>query len=732
MRPKSHEKLHPRIENSVIRQLTPKVALHLAKTWQPYKNLSAIQVILRQMNSRRFAAVTLRQLLSRLVYELPHADMAYHIGLGIEEAFRLGLRRDPKDESRRLRTMRQAIGFRLARSAKFTKPWDKFMVCKIGGVGLYSALEASGICQRIDHPTKRKPFRARMKVIAPTPEFSEWLIRNQVLLEEYLEERKPKTEPFKDWASLRHAELRDGLIRSSRVQPPEVTAEEIQPILQSVNHLQKTGWRINEDVFKVYEQAFHDGVAVGGLPHRVEPTLDRLVSKREWAGHVHQVGVHKMRGRNAAYTLATAKNLRDRPIFYAWNIDWRGRLYPLGHRIHPQGDDIGRGLLEFQEPTPMTSDAKFSLAEHGAAMWGHKGSIEEMHHWVAGHEDRIIYSAQNPLDHRWWAEAGEPWKFLAFCFEWHRQANADFRAPTHLPCLIDGSANFLQIASLLLRDEELAASCNVTPGPRVDVYRQIADRATELLRGHTWGDEWLEIMGGSVQRAPVKRAVIAFSFGRNAHVAAQDICGWFWDQGHDFAFGGEIRKPSAYFCRVVQEAMGPLYTRMQELHDWTKDLCNQAISKGRIPEWRAATGLPIRLRYVKRRNRRVDVNRRQTSLQKFTFADELESGEIDVRRLRAAAPANLLQHFDAVCMTRAVNQLAADGCQQLNAIHDGLALPAPQIALAHQRIREAYAEIFAEDQLGLWAMQIAGSAQHLPRTGALDASCLLDSDYFFA
>lgn len=34
-------------------------------------------------------------------------------------------------------------------------------------------------------------------------------------------------------------------------------------------------------------------------------------------------------------------------IWFAHNLDWRGRVYPLATCLSPQGDELSRALLEF-------------------------------------------------------------------------------------------------------------------------------------------------------------------------------------------------------------------------------------------------------------------------------------------------------------------------------------------------------------------------------------------------
>ena len=143
-----------------------------------------------------------------------------------------------------------------------------------------------------------------------------------------------------------------------------------------------------------------------------------------------------------AFRLSLAERLFDEPRFYfPYQLDHRGRAYPVPQLVNPQSDDIGRSLLEFAEGKPLGERGAYWLAILMANSYWKKNkvSFDDRLAWVNRHEPEIIAFANDPLRvHRFWNEADKPWTFLAACQEWKccREQGPEFRS--HLPVSMDG------------------------------------------------------------------------------------------------------------------------------------------------------------------------------------------------------------------------------------------------------------------------------------------------------
>jgi len=176
----------------------------------------------------------------------------------------------------------------------------------------------------------------------------------------------------------------------------------------------------------------------------------------------------------------------DERIYFPYNVDFRGRAYPIPPNLNHLGNDMCRGLLKFAEEKPLGKDGLFWLKVHLANLFGKsKMSLDDRRKFADDHVDLIFKVADEPLDERWWLDADEPWQALAAC----KEIAAAIRHPTgpesypcSLPVHADGSCNGLQHYAALGRDHHGGDQVNLTPGdtPR-DVYAGVCDLVVKKL-----------------------------------------------------------------------------------------------------------------------------------------------------------------------------------------------------------------------------------------------------------
>jgi len=172
-------------------------------------------------------------------------------------------------------------------------------------------------------------------------------------------------------------------------------------------------------------------------------------------------------------------------IYFVWQIDFRGRVYPVQTLLNPQGGDIAKSLLLFDKEQKLNERGVFWFKVHGANLYGEvdKEIFEKRIEWIESHKEGILNSAKEPLKYDFWKKADEPFEFLAFCFEYQKYIKDPNNFYTSLPVAIDGSNNGLQHISTLLRDIESAKKVNVLPTGRVeDIYKFIAQTLQEELK----------------------------------------------------------------------------------------------------------------------------------------------------------------------------------------------------------------------------------------------------------
>src|SRR5690606_17603229 len=168
-----------------------------------------------------------------------------------------------------------------------------------------------------------------------------------------------------------------------------------------------------------------------------------------------------------------------------------------------QGEDLDRGILQFAEAVPQTDEGRRWLKIHAANCWANDGldkaRFDDRVQWVDEHIGRIRSVAADPLADKWWAEAENPWQFLATCFELVRDDGL-----TQLPVSVDGSCNGLQHYSAMGLDPIGGAAVNLLPSDRPnDIYQLVADKVADAVRR----EEGVKPPLPPITRKLVKRAV---------------------------------------------------------------------------------------------------------------------------------------------------------------------------------------------------------------------------------
>lgn len=278
-------------------------------------------------------------------------------------------------------------------------------------------------------------------------------------------------------------------------------------VYDAINHIQATKWQINQKVLEIAQALWEQGKTIADLPDRedeaVPPypfpeitdkellTEEQLQKVKAWKAEAYDI--HKRNVQKRSIRIATAQIFRIalqfkdyEQIWFPYQMDFRGRLYPIPVLLQPQGSDLAKGLLRFAEGKQVAGNPKAVewLEIHGANMFGFdKASYQERIDWVQQRKDEIQAIAKNPLDNLAWTEADKPFQFLAWCFEYaeYLKNPAEFR--THLPIQLDGTCNGLQHYSALLNDEVGGKAVNIvnTDTPS-DIYAIVADKLQEKLK----------------------------------------------------------------------------------------------------------------------------------------------------------------------------------------------------------------------------------------------------------
>lgn len=237
-------------------------------------------------------------------------------------------------------------------------------------------------------------------------------------------------------------------------------------------------------------------------------------------------------------------------IYFPYNMDFRGRAYPVPPHLSNVGSDLCRGMLTFAEGKPLGERGLYWLKVHLANFAGKdKMTFDDRANFVDEHMDQVRESANDPFGgERWWMKLEDPFQGLATCFEIVNAMDSDDPASymCSLPVHMDGSCNGLQHYAALGRDSIGGKAVNLcaTEEPQdvyVGVMHEVIRRVTaEADREVDFDSSCLEslsrkqkkalvnnraakLVNGLIDRGVVKRTVMTSVYGVTYIGARQQI-----------------------------------------------------------------------------------------------------------------------------------------------------------------------------------------------------------------
>jgi DNA-directed RNA polymerase len=535
----------------------------------------------------------------------------------------------------------------------------------------------------------------------------------------------------------------------------------------ALNRLQETGWAVNSRVLAVVREALEAGGEVAGLPGmEPEPLPAKPVdigeneeARKAWRRTAAQVHERNRSETGQRYEALKAVTLAERYVeypafFYVWNLDFRGRCYPVADILQPQGADVARGLLHFADSVSLGTDGAWWLALHGANCLGeHEGrkmshlTLEDRVTLIDSCSRRIERIAADPWSDRMWQDADDPWQFLAFCFEWSdflkagRSGNFMSRLVVH----VDGTANGLQHFSALLRDEEGAEAVNMTARQEPsDIYQRVADAVLTLLWNETGDDKpYADMWLGApipVDRKLVKRPTMTSAYGSGRFGFAdqilhylrneQDVETWRSIRKHFVHEGKEVyAMASRYMAAAIWQALGQVVGSAFAAMDWLQAASREITKRGELTSWTVpVSGMLVIQPYVAYHSIQVRTVIAGQAWVPRAYQPKLDS-PVAHEQANGVSP-NFIHSLDAAALQMTVVRACSQGACSFAAVHDSFGSHAGNMAQVSHTLRVAFLDLHRGDILGK-LREAWGIDSELPPRGTYKLDEVLSADYFF-
>ena len=99
---------------------------------------------------------------------------------------------------------------------------------------------------------------------------------------------------------------------------------------------------------------------------------------------------------------AMAQRMCSKTFHYNFQLDSRGRIYPIVNYFEPTGSDLAKGLLLFGDGVPVSDNVLYNLAIHTANCMGEdKLSMDDRVLYVWVHMDEILEAANDLANSEW-------------------------------------------------------------------------------------------------------------------------------------------------------------------------------------------------------------------------------------------------------------------------------------------------------------------------------------------
>jgi DNA-directed RNA polymerase len=509
---------------------------------------------------------------------------------------------------------------------------------------------------------------------------------------------------------------------------------DLSPVYAAVNALQNTPYRINQAVCRFQREAWAAGLPFFGAER-----------ERDSAKPQSKKSEHQRKGlqKTMAFRFGQAERLSVEERFYfPWQVDHRGRAYPVPPLINPQSDHIGRAQIEFADGKPLGERGAYWLAIHLAnCYWKKKKvSFRKRLAWVEENEKEILYFATNPLRiHRFWTEADQPWLLLAACLEWIRYREEGPGMISHLPISMDGSCNGYQHLSAMGLDPIGGRATNLMgreararqgeassdDGPE-DIYQWVSDlvcHRLEISSNVEIARQLLAIM----DRELAKNATMTTPYGVTLRTIYKALC-----EKDAIKALKDSEKCAMYLAKLLVECIPEVAVEAGRIMEWLRDVAGIIAKQNRGMMWITPAGF-----VVLHENRKPKEARLATADRMILVYHHDDKQKIDVRKQVDGIVAHLVHSMDAAHMMRTINRLYAEGIRHFAMVHDSYGVHACDVDLLNRVLREEFVRIYSEPVLQNFLDQQRKTHSGIslpdpPKTGALDIRQVLASPYFFA
>ncbi len=667
------------------------------------------------------AAVGLRVVLDKLSRRQPLRTLQVAVGRAIEnEVKALALHPDV------LRLVKRRSGVRAATSKGTLRQlrvehdrWPADCCAEVGGL-LIDVIAAETPLLKMTGNPRPGALRARM-FVEPTETALEIIQANPP--RPLGVRRLPMLVPPRPWEGLTGGgHITDNTSRLVNSRQPRsfeyLERADLTPALEVVNRLQQQQMRI--DPWMVEQQRIAWDANIRGLfpvlrdPITAPPRPQERVGPeayREWQQQVLASRQDQRDGATSRARIETAirqcEEVAGRPLWFAYDLDFRGRVYTSNRYATHQGPDWEKGAIEFGRGEPCGQDGVEWLLMAAAGHWGlNRKTWAERLAWGQENAGRLVAAAEEPLDRlEAWRDAKDPWQFLqaARAFkQWRDDPSAAIRCPVRL----DQTTSGLGILAALTRDRVIAESCNLIGAEPNDLYARVAEQVLEVVRadletGSTQEQRnaavWLEV---GIDRKLMKGPVMTTTYGAMYLGLLDGLTDQLQERlgvVRTTDYESKLLRPARYLTTRVTTVLRREVATCLAVQKWLRAMGLKVVSQQQRLRWTTPMGFPIDLGVEAEATSKVTTLVNGTPRWK-TPRDRPIKGELGARATCRSITANLVHTFDAAFCWAIVYRAGLQGAEVLPN-HDCFAMLPSRAGWLHKTLHDELRELYKTDWL---------------------------------
>ena len=559
----------------------------------------------------------------------------------------------------------------------------------------------------------------------------------------------------------------------------------VENVSAALNAMQRTGWKINTKVLDTMQWLFDRKADLVPGFVRADPPVKPAFTPEEWEADkkacktvLYQYNEQERADRSTRLQTLTllevANKFRDENrIYFCWDMDSRGRAYPITSSLSPQGSDWNKHLLQFAQGQVIKKDSDMDGIRFVAAnAMGHdKLPINDRIQWTRDNIDELVAVGRDPQGQLLWTDADSPACFLAACIELAEYADQGFGYVSRMPVAVDATCSGLQVLSAVSRDEVGGKMVNLTDSPeRHDIYGAVANGPFKSrLEAVAKGD--LGDYADYEQAQDFARAALEYGFDRSLlkrvvmtvpYAAKEDSCRkyvreYYYDRKRIEGSPHEnFSRFTIFVAKLVWDSIPEVVVKGLEIMKWLQDVsCAAVKANPNSPlQWETADGFVGRTNrpkestikptvwiydYSQRKAANAEAAAKRVDLTTRQWLDQE-----DVRQHRNSCAPNWVHAQDSTHLRMVVRRwskivLLRGLSPEFSMIHDSFAVGTRDFREFSAVIREEFVRLYENnDPLGEYELcmrEIAGPDVVFPprpTMGNLDIRETLQSEFFFS